>query len=88
MLGVTLPAMTDRTDDATTSTDSANEPSGQGAATIYEETSDQPIAGGRWHVQADGTVLYERRPGSGELTPAIIDAEDLRTKPTWRVVGT
>ena len=80
MAGVTLPAMTD--DPAT------GQVPDQAAVTIYEETSARPVADGRWHVLADGTVLYERRPGSGDLEPAIINAEDLRTKPEWRVVGT
>lgn len=33
------------------------------AVEIYVETSDMPIAGGRWLIGADSIVIYERPPG-------------------------
>ncbi|WP_433717032.1 hypothetical protein ACQP2U_42520 (plasmid) [Nocardia sp. CA-084685] len=40
-----------------------------------------PIAGGRWHILSDDSVIYERP--TGEREPSVITAELLRTSPTW-----
>ena len=56
-------------------------------AEIYIETQDPPIAGGRWYVLADNTVLYQR--SDGEFNPtAIVAAQTLRTNSSWRSVST
>lgn len=58
-------------------------------AEVYAEAGDRPVAGGRWHVlpdRGDGTgdrVIYQRPDGRFELK-AVVNAETLRSSPTWR----
>ncbi|WP_216917404.1 hypothetical protein [Nocardia noduli] len=56
---------------------------GDPAAEIYVEARDTPIAGGRWHVHPDDTVLYER-PGSDEREPSTISADLIRSSQSWK----
>lgn len=49
-------------------------------AEIYVEAG-RPIAGGRWHILPDDTVIHERPTGAFE--PSIIAAHTLRSRPTW-----
>lgn len=53
-------------------------------AVVYVETAEPPVAGGRWYVLPDDTVIYERRPGVFE-PPSLIPAAMLRTSRPWRV---
>lgn len=51
------------------------------ARTFVEATGS--VAQGRWHIVADGHVVFER--DSGEIVdPAVISAHDLEASPTWR----
>lgn len=53
-------------------------------ATTYRETA-RPDSTERWHVLADGSVWFERRPGQFE--PArILTAETLARREAWTVV--
>lgn len=51
---------------------------------IYVETSDAPIAGGRWLIKADATVIYERP--TGVKVPSTVPAALLRNSPSWERV--
>ncbi|MGY1944430.1 hypothetical protein [Nocardia asiatica] len=48
---------------------------------IYEEASDTRIAGGRWLIAKDGTVVYERP--SGVRVASTVPASLLRHSPSW-----
>lgn len=52
-------------------------------AEIYIETQDPPIAGGRWYVLPDDTVLYQR-PDGGFNPTVVLTASTLRSSPSWR----
>ncbi|WP_331758741.1 hypothetical protein OG225_41175 (plasmid) [Nocardia sp. NBC_01377] len=51
-------------------------------AHIYVEVRETPIAGGRWYVLPDDSVLYER-PATGVLEPSTISAELIRSSSSW-----
>ncbi|MGY1901170.1 hypothetical protein [Nocardia gipuzkoensis] len=51
---------------------------------IYTETADAPIAGGRWLIEADSTVIYERP--TGVRVASTVPAALLRNSPSWRRV--
>jgi hypothetical protein len=55
-------------------------------AEIYVETQDPPVAGGRWYVLPNNTVLYQRSDGGFNPT-AIVLAHTLRTSSSWRAIG-
>ncbi|UGT58919.1 hypothetical protein [Nocardia asteroides] len=56
-------------------------------AEVYEESAETPVAGGRWYVVDDETVLYQR-PGATEHEPSTIRAATLRGSSTWRRTDT
>ncbi|WP_228839008.1 hypothetical protein [Nocardia amamiensis] len=51
---------------------------------IYVEASDTPIAGGRWLIATDATVIYERP--TGVLVASTVPASLLRHSPSWTCV--
>ncbi len=57
------------------------------AAEVYEESAETPVAGGRWFVVDDDTVIYER-PGAHERERSTISAASLRGSSTWRRIDT
>ncbi|MBF6341844.1 hypothetical protein IU450_39095 [Nocardia abscessus] len=57
------------------------------AVEIYVETSHVPIAGGRWLIEADSIVIYERP--TGVKVASTVPAALLRNSPSWtRVTDT
>lgn len=44
-----------------------------------------PVAGGRWYVLPDGSVVYER-PSGERVSPAIVAASTLESSSTWTEV--
>ncbi|MFF7943318.1 hypothetical protein ACFZC5_26700 [Nocardia gamkensis] len=54
-------------------------------AEIYVETSATPIAGGRWLIATDSTVVYER-PTGGQVA-STVPASLLRRSPSWTCVS-
>lgn len=62
--------------------DGQSEPDLTGAV-VFVETADRPVAGGLWFVLPDDRVIYQR-PGGEYVEPAMINAETLRSSPTWR----
>ncbi|MGY2119168.1 hypothetical protein ACW9HR_35195 [Nocardia gipuzkoensis] len=52
---------------------------------IYVETSNVPIAGGRWLIEADSIVTYERP--TGVKVTSTVPAALLRTSPSWTRVS-
>jgi len=63
-------------------TRSAPRPDGLDGATVFMETAERPIAGGRWYVRADDSVAYQHPDGTWS-DPAIVGADTLRRSPTW-----
>ncbi|MEU5762967.1 hypothetical protein [Nocardia sp. NPDC047648] len=55
------------------------------AVEIYMETSDAPIAGGRWLIEADSIVIYERP--TGVKVASTVPAALLRNSPSWTRVA-
>lgn len=55
------------------------------AVEIYVETSDVPIAGGRWLIEADSIVIYERP--TGVKVASTVPAALLRNSPSWKRVS-
>ncbi|WP_280493219.1 hypothetical protein [Nocardia asiatica] len=55
------------------------------AVEIYVETSDVPIAGGRWLIEADSIVIYERP--TGVKVASTVPAALLRNSPSWKCVS-
>ncbi|MET9029344.1 hypothetical protein ABZW96_27540 [Nocardia sp. NPDC004168] len=55
------------------------------AAEIYVETSATPIAGGRWLIATDSTVIYERP--TGVQVASTVPASLLRRSPSWTHVS-
>ncbi|MGY2115581.1 hypothetical protein ACW9HR_16890 [Nocardia gipuzkoensis] len=51
---------------------------------IFVETSDVPIAGGRWLIEADSIVIYERP--TGVKVASTVPAALLRNSPSWKHV--
>ncbi|MGY1965513.1 hypothetical protein ACW9HH_14815 [Nocardia gipuzkoensis] len=51
---------------------------------IFVETSNVPIAGGRWLIEADATVIYERP--TGVKVASTVPAALLRNSPSWKRV--
>ncbi|MEU1548008.1 hypothetical protein [Nocardia sp. NPDC005745] len=51
---------------------------------IYIETSDPPIAGGRWMIETGSTVIYERP--TGMQVASTVPAALLRNSPSWKRV--
>ncbi|WP_280249225.1 hypothetical protein [Nocardia abscessus] len=51
---------------------------------IYVETSNVPIAGGRWLIEADSIVIYERP--TGVKVASTVPAALLRNSPSWKRV--
>jgi hypothetical protein len=54
-------------------------------AEIYVETSATPIAGGRWLIATDSTVVYERP--TGVQVASTVPASLLRRSPSWTCVS-
>ncbi|MGW4714313.1 hypothetical protein [Nocardia sp. NPDC004260] len=54
-------------------------------AEIYVETSATPIAGGRWLIATDSTVVYERP--TGVQVASTVPASMLRRSPSWTCVS-
>ncbi|MEU5761295.1 hypothetical protein [Nocardia sp. NPDC047648] len=52
---------------------------------IYVESSDAPIAGGRWLIEADSIVIYERP--TGVKVASTVPAALLRNSPSWTRVA-
>ncbi|MEW1739678.1 hypothetical protein AB0346_27395 [Nocardia beijingensis] len=60
-------------------------PSARVASDIYVETSNVPIAGGRWLIEADSIVIYERP--TGVKVASTVPAALLRNSPAWTRVS-
>ncbi|MGY2092783.1 hypothetical protein [Nocardia gipuzkoensis] len=54
-------------------------------AEIYAETSATPIAGGRWLIATDSTVIYQRP--TGVQVASTVPASLLRRSPSWTCVS-